>query len=57
MTIDAVNITLVKIKSSYHCCDVTVKEIVGGEWDKNSFEMVNPVTGELCKEEFNRVNE
>ena len=45
------------MKSSYHCCDATVKEIVGGERNENSFEMGDPVTGELCKKEFNRVNE
>ena len=57
MTIDAVNITFIKMKSSYHCCYATVKKIVGEEWDENSFKMINPMTGELCKEEFNRVNE
>ena len=57
MTIDAVNITLVKMQSSYHCCDATVKEIVGGEWNENSFEVLDPMTGELCKKEFDRVDE
>ena len=57
MTIDAVNVTLVKMKSSYHCCNATVKEIVGGKQNENSFEVINPVTGKLCEEEFNRVNE
>ena len=57
MTIDTVNVTLVKIKPSYHCCDATVKEIVGGERNENSFEMMDPMTGELCKKEFDRVNE
>ena len=57
MTVNAVNVTFVEMKSSYHCCDATVKEIVGEEWDENSFEMINPMTRELCKEEFNRVNE
>ena len=57
MTIDTVNVTFIKMKSSYHCCDATVKEIVGEEWDENSFEMIDPVTRELCKEEVNRVDE
>ena len=57
MTIDTVNVTLVKMKSSYHCCDATVKEIVGGEWDKNSFEVSDPMTGELCEKKFDRVDE
>ena len=57
MTIDAVNVTLVKMKPSYHCCDTTVKEIVGGERDENSFEVSDPMTGELCEKEFDRVNE
>ena len=57
MTIDTINVTFVEMKSSYHCCDATVEKIVGEEWDENSFEMINPVTGELCEEEFNRVNE
>ena len=57
MTIDAVNVTFIKMQSSYHCYDATVKKIVGEEWDENSFEMVDPMTRELCKEEFNRVNE
>ena len=57
MTIDTVNVTLVKMKSSYHCCNATVEEIVGGERDENSFEVRDPMTGKLCKEEFNRVNE
>ena len=57
MTIEAVNITFIKMKPSYHCCDATIKEIIGEEWDKNSFKVINPVTGELCEEEFNRVDE
>ena len=57
MTIDTINVTSVEMKSSYHCCDATIKKIVGEEWDENSFEMINPVTRELCKEEFNRVDE
>ena len=57
MTIDTVNVTLFKMKSSYHCCDASVEEIVGGERNENSFEVSDPMTGELCKEEFNRVDE
>ena len=57
MTIDTVNVTLVKMKPSYHCCNATVEEIVGGEQNENSFKVVDPMTRELCKEEFNRVNE
>ena len=57
MTIDAINVTFVEMKPSYHCCDATVEKIVGEEWDENSFEMINPMTGKLCKEEFNRVDE
>ena len=57
MTIDTINVTFVEMKSPYHCCDATVEEIVGEEWDENSFEVINPVTGELCKKEFNRVDE
>ena len=57
MTIDTINVTLVKMKSSYHCCDSTVKEIVGGESNENSFEVSDPVTRELCEKEFDRVNE
>ena len=57
MTIDTINVTFIEMKPSYHCCDATVKKIVGEEWDENSFEVVDPVTGELCKEEFDRVNE
>ena len=57
MTINTVNVTFIKMKSSYHCCDAAVKKIVREEWDENSFKMINPVTGELCKEEFDGVNE
>ena len=57
MTIDAINVTLVKMKPSYHCCNAAVEEVVGDEWDEDSFEVINPVTGKLCEEEFNRVNE
>ena len=57
MTIDTVNVTLVKMKPSYHCCNATVEEIVGGERNENSFEVSDPVTGELCEKEFDRVNE
>ena len=57
MTIDTINVTFIEMKPSYHCCDATIKKIVGEEWDENSFEMINPVTGKLCEEEFNRVNE
>ena len=57
MTIDTVNVTLFKMESSYHRCNATVKEIVGGEWNENSFEVSDPVTGEMCEKEFNRVNE
>ena len=57
MTIDTVNVTFIKMQSSYNCCNVTVEEIVGEDQDKNSFEVSDPMTGELCKEEFNRVNE
>ena len=57
MTIDAVNVTLVKMEPSYHCCNATVEEIVGGERNENSFEVSDPVTGELCEKEFDRVNE
>ena len=57
MTIDTINVTLVKMKPSYHCCNATVEEIVGGEWNEDSFEVSNPVMGELCKQEFDRVNE
>ena len=55
--IDAVNVTFIKMKSSYHCCNATVEEIVGGERNENSFEVSDPMTGELCEKEFNRVNE
>ena len=57
MTIDTINVTFIEMKSSYHCCDAAVKKIVGEERDENSFEMINPMTRELCKEEFNRVDE
>ena len=57
MMIDAVNITFIKMESSYHCCDAAIKKIVGENWDENSLEVINPMTGELCKEELNRVNE
>ena len=57
MTIDAVNVIFIKMKLSYHCCDASVKEIVGEKQDEDSFEVFDPVTGELCKEEFNRVDE
>ena len=57
MTIDTINITFIEMKPSYHCCNATVEKIVGEEWDENSFEMINPVMGELCEKEFNRVNE
>ena len=57
MTIDAVNVTFIKMKPSYHCCNVTVKKIVGEERDENSLEVIDPVTRKLCKKEFNRVNE
>ena len=57
MTIDTINVTFIEMKPSYHCCNATVEKIVGKEWDKNSFEMINPVMGELCEKEFNRVNE
>ena len=57
MMIDAVNITFIKMESSYHCCNATVKKIVGENQDENSLEVINPMTGKLCKEEFNRVNE
>ena len=57
MTIDTVNVTFIKMKSSYHCCNTAVKEIVGEKRDEDSFEVINPVMGELCEEEFNRVNE
>ena len=57
MTIDTVNVTLVKMKSSYHCCDATVKEVVGDEWNENSFEVSDPVMGKLREKEFDRVNE
>ena len=57
MTIDAVNVTFIKMKPSYHCCDASVKEVVGEKQDEDSFEVFDPVMGELCKEEFNRVNE
>ena len=57
MTIDTVNVTFIEMESSYHCCNATVKEIVGDERDENSFKVVDPMTGELRKEEFNRVNE
>ena len=55
--IDTINVTFVEMESSYHCCNATVKKIVGEKWDENSFEMIDPVTGELCKEKFNRVDE
>ena len=45
------------MQSSYHCCNATVKKIVREKWDENSLEVVDPVMGELCKEEFDRVNE
>ena len=57
MTIDTVNVTFIKMKSSYHCCNATIKEIVGEKQDKNSFEVIDPMTGKLCEEEFKRVNE
>ena len=57
MTIDTIDVTLVKMKPSYHCCNATVEEIIGGEWNENSFEVSDPVTGELCEKEFDRVNE
>ena len=57
MAIDTVNVTFIEMKSSYHCCNATVKEIIGDEQDKNSFKVVDPMTGKLCKEEFDRVNE
>ena len=57
MTIDTVNVTFVKMKPSYHCCNVTVKEIVGEEQDENPFEVIDPMTGKLCEKEFNRVDE
>ena len=57
MTIDTVNVTLVEMESSYHCCNATVEEIVGDERNENSFEVSDPVTGELCEKEFDRVNE
>ena len=57
MTIDTINVTLVKMESSYHCCNATVEEIVGGERNENSFEVSNPVMGELCEKEFDRVDE
>ena len=57
MTVDTINVTLVKMKSSYHCCNAAVKEVVGDERDEDSFEVINPVTGKLCEKEFNRVNE
>ena len=57
MTIDTINVTFIKMKSSYHCCNSTVKKIVGEKRDENSFEVIDPVMGELCKEEFDRVNE
>ena len=57
MTVDTINVTLVKMESSYHCCNATVEEIVGDERNKNSFEVSDPMTRELCEEEFNRVNE
>ena len=57
MTIDTVNVTLVKMKPSYHCCNATVKKIVGKERDENSFKVFDPMTRELCKEKFDRVNE
>ena len=55
--IDTVNVTLVKMKSSYHCCNAAVKKIVGDERNENSFEVSDPVTGELCEKEFDRVDE
>ena len=57
MTIDTVNVTFIKMESSYHCGDASVKEVVGKKWDEDSFEVFDPMTGELCKEEFDRVNE
>ena len=57
MTINAVNITFIKMKPSYHCCNATVEEIVGGERNENSFEVSDPVMGELCEKEFDRVDE
>ena len=57
MTIDTVNVTFVKMKPSYHCCNATVEEIIGEEQDKNSFKVIDPMTGKLCKKELNRVNE
>ena len=57
MTIDTINVTFIEMKPSYHCCDATVEKIIGEEWDENSFKMINPVMGELCEKEFNRVNE
>ena len=57
MTVDTVNVTCFKMKSSYHCCNASVKEVVGNERDEDSFEVTDPMTGELCEKEFNRVNE
>ena len=57
MTIDAIDVTFIEMKPSYHCGDASVKEVVGEKRDEDSFEVFNPMTGELCKEEFNRVNE
>ena len=57
VTINTVNVTFIKMKSSYHRCNATVKEIVGEEQDENSFEVIDPMTGKLCEKEFNRVNE
>ena len=36
---------------------MSVKEIIGEKRDKDSLEMGNPMMGELCEKEFNRVNE
>ena len=57
VTIDAVNVTFIKMEPSYHCGDAPVEEIVGEEWNENSFKVIDPMTGELCEKEFNRVNE
>ena len=55
--IDAVNITFIEMESSYHCCNATIKKIVGENRDEDSLKVINPVTGELCEKEFNRVDE
>ena len=57
MTVNTVNVTFIKMEPSYHCCNAAVKKIVREKRDKNSLEVIDPVTGELCKEEFNRVDE